>query len=200
VTDRGELPTRRTSDAAAFTQADLLGRGWGKAAIVKLLGDPDERIRRRGGGVVTFFHACRVEMVERERQDWRKSEKRASAATASAAAAREGLEAEVRALQITLPDIPQVQLRAHAIRHYNARAQAFSQDPATAGCPDILLRRITTNYVRHELVSYDDMCDALRGRIGRAECYELIRDRVNAAAATKYPDVCASADEVKKWR
>lgn len=205
--DRNSLPRRRQRDGKAFTQADLLARGWSKAAIGRILGEPDEVIRRRGGGIITYYLAARVETAERERQGWRKSEKRAAAAQAAAARAAAELRAAIDALTIKLPEIPQEKIRERAIRHYNARGgyifdsrtgREFYNENWTPARPDSdpdFLARITTNYVRHELVSYDDLCEQLRGKIGRQDAYAALREKVDCAAVAKYPDVCGLTDE-----
>jgi hypothetical protein len=60
----------------------------------------------------------------------------------------------------------------------------------TADSPEFL-RRITVNYMRHELTGYDRANSRLAGSTGHQGAHEILRSAVNAAIAAKL-DVCGT--------
>lgn len=71
-----------TSTAPKFyLQRDLLDRGWSRATIANVLGDPDRTEKRYGGGVIYLYAARRVHAAERSKKPWRKRTPQPSAAT-----------------------------------------------------------------------------------------------------------------------
>lgn len=63
--------------------------------------------------------------------------------------------------------------------------EGFCDKRASAKDSPDFLRRITINYVRHELTGYDNAYSQLARRAGRQEAHELLRAKVNAAIAAK---------------
>jgi hypothetical protein len=77
-----------------------------------------------------------------------------------------------------------------AIRHYNANQFQFlatqqigSYRPATLGCDQLFLMRITLNFLRHMCSNYDEL---LSERVG-SEKYSQVRDNIEDAIYQKYP-------------
>lgn len=55
-----------------YLQRDLLDRGWSRATIAKILGEPDSTQDRYGGGVIYVYASRRVRAAERSKKPWPK--------------------------------------------------------------------------------------------------------------------------------
>jgi hypothetical protein len=113
---------------------------------------------------------------------------RRAAAEAAVDTKRQKLFDLVDSVEITVGVIDPGVLRGNAIEHYNARQRFLDRDRIAEGdsSPEFL-DRITMNYIRHELTTYDEHWPALIARVGREEAYQALRDRVARAIADAYP-------------
>lgn len=188
--DRRSLPRHRASDEPAFTRADLLARGWSKAAIGHILGQPDERIQRYGGGIITYFHASRVQQAESKTQHWRKSEKRAAASTKTAATRAASLLKTIEEMEVHVTVLPMRELRKRALQHFGQLAVQRGWEPPDV-CDESWHQRIAVNYIRHCLTRYDSYMDSLIGKVGRQDAMKALRQRFYDAIAEHYPELAA---------
>jgi hypothetical protein len=176
----------------------LRKRGWTDGMIQTFLGEPDalaDNPHYRSGPRRRLYLRARCEAAEAT-PEWQAARPSAAVRSARAAAALRGamtkrLTALAWVRDTLLPqfkvsdrvrsDSP-AELRRAAIAHHNQRAIGRGSDNLAdeSSAPDFL-DRITANYLRHELTNYDWLLAQLRGRVGRDEAYEEIRDEVETA-------------------
>lgn len=179
-----------------LTLTALLERGWTRAAVTRFLGDADAtrpNPRYRSASPVRLYALARVERVEGsdEWTDWRdRSQRRSASAREVAKQRRSETLAEAEAVEFDVEVLPLRQVTRRAVDAYNERLWATGRadaEPASVRDDRGFLNRITVNYVRHEMTSYDTDLDALYARVGRDLAYEVIRGRVLGAIAEAYP-------------
>ena len=184
-----------------LTKAGLLGRGWTDAGIRLFLGDPDDMKVNpifRSAAPMKLWTVDRVETAEKS-ADWvswlKASRVRRVAAVAVADRKRGEVAAMIEAVVIKIRPVPLGRARDRAINAYNAyNEERYSYDgwgAATTGSDPMFLERITVNYIRHECTRYDTVGNALFGVTGRVEAHQLLRVRVLAAIAARYPTLAA---------
>lgn len=183
---------------------DLRARGWTDAMVREYLGSSDaERPnpRYQSGAPVRLYLSERVEAAE-GKPTWASRQKRAAIRREAglAAVARKRLETAhlargiARALTADL-ELP-ADLLSKAIGEYNRWhsencncpsewSGGFCDKRASAGDSPVFLRRISVNYVRHELTGYDRAYHLLARRVGQQQAHELLRSKVNAAIEAK---------------
>jgi hypothetical protein len=142
----------------------------------------------------------RVEAVEAS-EPWQEavsaSAPRKAAAAQAAHTKRARLLATIEALQVTVPLLSQDRLTARACAHYNALQEErgnWDYEPATTGSDAAFLARITVNYLRHALTSYEEELERVYGKVGVREAYAMINAKVYTAIAAAYPalaEACA---------
>jgi len=106
----------------------------------------------------------------------------------------------VAALKIEVPRIDARELRRQALEHYEllwserGRYEKLSRGERTDSA---FVARVTVNYLRHQLSSYEAEMDQVKGTVGAAEARAYIRSRVLDAIVSTYPEL---ADEVASQR
>ncbi|WP_344162147.1 hypothetical protein [Nocardiopsis rhodophaea] len=186
---------------------DLRHRGWSPAMIRDLLGEPDH-IRPnplfRAGAPMALYRVARVEDAESGPDFAARAEqasRRAAAARHNAERRREATLGMIRAAPIDIPDLDRRLLTEYAVAHRNRRvdsgAEAPGLFPSPARMEDVPIavrHRWEVNYLRHARTPYDSLLTALRGRVGRVQAELLLRRRVYAAIAARYPDLAGECD------
>lgn len=175
-----------------MTGSELIARGWTRAAIRRFLGKPDrvESYGVRRHRRVTRYHYSDERVLTAESTPefagWR-----AGCAARSERAKRtaERRRAEVleyaRTVPLSVPEIPLKILQGNALESYYS-------DPRSecgGGNDPLFIGRITANYIRHELTSYDAIIVEMAARPGTDDAYEILRDRVDDLIAERYPDL-----------
>lgn len=176
-------------------------RGWTDGLIKKFLGEPDKLAvnpNYRTGPKMKLYALERIEEVE-EIADVREAlaraqESRGNRSLASKAVQdrkRQELLSAIEQLDITLPDIRLDELKSEAAKHYDRLWSARGQHEKSAygEQSDLFIKRITCNFIRHQLIDYDAICECLRGRVGRHEAYVLLKGRVMGAIYAQYPEL-----------
>jgi hypothetical protein len=199
------MPTIRT-DPAHISVAGLKARGWTAALIRTLLGEPDTRADNphyRKAAPMRLYLRARVEAVEAS-EAWQAalttSAPRKAAAAQAVETKRQQLLTAIQALHITVPVYPEAALTARACAHYNTMQQGrdiWEYTPATSKSDPAFLLRITVNYLRHALTSYDAELERVFGKVGVREAYTVLNQHVYAAIAEAYPHL---ADECARQR
>ena len=167
-----------------LTLAALRARGWSRAMIARLLGEPDRTRRNRRyrrGPRLHLFSAGRVEACEAMPEFTAlagRAERRRSAALKAAQAKGARLIEQVAAMPITVVALPPDKLRAAAIENYNGMTRRWHRRRADADRDRRFLARITVNYIRHRLTGYDRALTHTAGKVGVREAVALIRRRI----------------------
>lgn len=164
--------------------------------IAKLLGDPDQTKQNphyRKAPPMKLYSPDRVEKAEATDTFCALKEaaqRRSKVGKRTATRRRNALLAEVQAEPLpTLPELTQQALTHRACAAYNAMwwdrgdysKHASPHDDAHFLC------RISRNYARHCLTQYETRLEKLTGKIGKAEAYGIIKDRINEAIDLAYP-------------
>lgn len=180
--------------------------GWTDSAIVKFLGEPDERKTNptyRMAPPMRLYRLNRVEAVEATPEfatHAQKSTLRSVSALAVAERKRRETLAWANTVPITLGSVRSLDaVQQSSIRHFNERQKwksavwGDSRDNAPSllkemsNVEESFLDRITVNYLRHEMSNYEGLLEEKFGRIGNAEAYGVIKRRVLEVIADTYP-------------
>jgi hypothetical protein len=182
--------------------AALRERGWTPSLILRLLGEPDELRRNpyyRKAAPMRLYAADRVEAIEQTpvfleaRQQaarWIEGAKKA------AETRRATLMRQIAEMTVSVEALPLPVVRRHALSVFNNRTE---QDPAseTSG---VFLERVTVNYIRHRLTTYDRHLEAEAGRVSIREAGYAIRKRVYVEIAAVYPALAAECQRQLRAR
>ena len=176
-----------------ITKQSVLQRpGWSAAILKKLLGEPDERKERGSRYAPLCLYAVERVVAAEASPDFAAAQAKREAASARSRAVAERKRNElleridampIRVLVVNDPE-------ARAIESYNQRQLEigrYENADASKDSDYAFLRRITVNYIRHELTEYDAHLDSTVGQIGTDAANERIRNRVLAAIAEAYP-------------
>lgn len=189
-----------------LTTPQLRRRGWSAAMIRDLLSPPDQvrsNPRWPSGAPMPVYAAHRVRRIETQDAFARRARlaaQRSAAARKLAERKREHTLEHVRGLPIRLPLLEPAVLAERALAHRDAHQQLHAlrrdalPDPATTEQAPAASHRWQVNYLRHALTPYDQVLAGLRGRVGRLPAEILLRRRVYAAIAARYPHLAAECD------
>jgi hypothetical protein len=178
-----------------WTMPRLRERGWTPAMVRDLLGGPDELKPNpvyRSAAPMGLWAEARVTAGEADpvfAQRQAAASKRSAASARVAAHKREELLAKVASVPVRVPLMDRERLIREACASYNEFHAEYADFMATPGSDPEFLDRITVNYLRHELSSYEAELAALFGKTGRAEATAVIRRRVYRAIANAYPEL-----------
>jgi hypothetical protein len=176
------------------TQTGLLKQGWTLGLIQKFLGPPDKTATNgvyRSAAPVKLFSLRRVTAATntlefRAARD--EAARRSAVGRRVADTKRNDLFRQIEAQKIHVPALSPEKARARAIHHYNSRDREETASPTS---DPLFLDRITVNYLRHELTSYDDRLQDLYRKVGHDEGVGLVKKKVLDAIAVAYPHLAA---------
>ena len=183
----------------------LIERGWSLKLITDFLGEPDD-VKPLGRYCEEHrYWLPRIERVEqledfKAAQEKYKIRRRAGLEKARKQAARR-IEA-AKTIIIRVKRLPANKVLTDAIDHFNCRQRRrdWNDDnylefsPASEDSDTRFLERITVNYIRHNLTSYDSKLLAQRGHPGVNEAVPIIRRRVFEEIACAYPHLSDECD------
>lgn len=190
-----------------LTQQKIIARGWTRTLVRRFLGEPDQRVPKRG--FIHLYDVRRVLDTEKLPEFQEAKEKAARRSqTGKQVAQRKAfaLLQQVEAMQITVRQIGGVQ--DAAIDSYNAWKEVTAWDdrgeyrdwkPATPDSEKRFLQRITINFIRHELTEYDTRLEEVAAQTGAIQARGRIRVRVLDAIAEAYPDL-ATECQAQQYR
>ena len=178
-----------------FTQAAVLNRGWTRTLIDQFLGEPDRtrvNMHYKSGPRVRLFDRERVERIEATPEFWAAAERaqprREAAAKGVAIRAARTMAYAEGGPEIRVPDLDEATLIRRACDSYNWYNSDLGRDSHAAADSDPeFLRRISVNYLRHEMTDYDARLGHVAGQVGVRDAYEVIKERVLEAIADAYP-------------
>jgi len=102
----------------------------------------------------------------------------------------------VNAVVINVPKMAGDKLIERACQHYNLMQMEREQmrglyngecGRADTNADALFLNRISVNYLRHQLTSYEEHLDKISGKVGVGQAYTDIKTKVLNAIATAYP-------------
>jgi hypothetical protein len=173
-----------------FNGKQLAARGWTHAMIRDFLGAPDhvQYIPRfTNAAPMLQFAISRVQGVERTKEFVNRlamAARRSAAAQVAWERRRAELLRLVAADEVPIPRLAPDILTDRAVRHSDPRetVNAKKADRRT-------LNRWKVNYLRHELIRFDEKIEGLFGQIGRAAAEKLLRRRALETIGKTYPDL-----------
>lgn len=190
-----------------LNKRQLNKRGWSPKLITNFLGDPDD-VKPLGKYCEEHLYFLpRIEKIEKL-EDFKKSQakyltRRNAGKQAAKNQAQKRIEA-ARTMIIRVRRLAEDEVLEAAIEHYNFRRRRVYYDdwddapyeslPADPNSDLRVLERITVNYIRHNLTSYDSKLFQQRGRIGGDEAVPIIRRRVFEEIACAYPQLADECD------
>lgn len=180
-------------------------RGWTKGLIGKILGKEDiskRNPRYKNASPMKLYNLGRVIAAEQSElylQEIEKiARKRESAQKANdiklakTIAIIDGANIKVRVLD-------RENVVTQACIHYNDKDRDNPDcECASKHSDPIFLNRICVNYLRHELTTYDDIIDSIKGHVGKDKAYALLKAKVLDVIAAAYPwlsDECESQQD-----
>ena len=186
------------------SHAGLIGkRQWTESAIAKFIGAPHRTApnpHRKNGPAMKLYAIKIIEEVESSAGfvAWRDSSRsRKQGAHAAVETKKRNLLAHIESVKIAVPILDSAELLARALRNYNAhnswKAERFDDwTPATAESiarDQAFRERITVNYLRHCLTSYEQRLEQMYGKTGVGEGKRLLGAKIYRAIGLAYPDL-----------
>lgn len=186
----------------------LKEQGWTDSTIARFLGEPDKLARNPRYAKAAPMRLYSLARANQARgipgcsDAMAKASIRRVAASAVANKKASDLIARIEAMTVKVSVLSSARVTGLAIDSYNRRQEdrAFERgyDPGDHVHRDsdpAFLERITVNYIRHNLTSYDRTIEGLFGAVGKEAAIEAMRSRVFAAIVEAYPYL---TDEVKR--
>jgi hypothetical protein len=187
-----------------LNKKQLIERGWSAKLVNDFLGEPDDEHRL---GYYCYEHRyflSRVERVERK-EDFKSAQekylkRRASALEVAKERAARQIEA-AKTTPIRVREISAEDALDEAIYLYNAQNRGrryddddYYREPASRDSDALFLERITVNYIRHNLTTYDSKLFAQKGKVGGSDAIPIIRRRVFEEIALAFPNLADECD------
>lgn len=178
-----------------ITKTDLISvRKWTDRLIKKYMPVPDE-IRNNPhygrASEMKLYKISRVESIEKNEQfliDFQKTILRRKSSAKMVETKKDNLLIEISELPISVEIIPRYELVPLVIDDYNDRN--YYKDYLTLRDLDqSTLERLTVNYIRHQLTSYDQCLGLIFSKVGKKEGYRLLRERIYNCISESYPEL-----------
>lgn len=171
--------------------------GWSKTLVERLLGDPDETTTHSTyKTLIGLYRQERILEAEKSQGYLDYQEKLAKRKKASIKAVKtktDRLMDEITAMEIKVVAMPLKKAMTRAVHAYNNWNSEYDKH---ASLKDDLgfLRRITVNFIRHELSSYDETLYEIAGRTGSVEGRDQIWKKIFGEIAQAYPDLASECE------
>lgn len=188
-----------------LNKKQLIERGWSLKLVGEFLGEPDD-VKPLGRYCEEHrYWLPRVERVEQTDEFKTAQEKylkrRAAGKESAKIQAARRIET-AKTLIICVERLPDDEVLEDAIDYFNRRQRRrdwnddnyYEFTPADRDSGSRFLERITVNFIRHNLTSYDSKLLAQRGRIGGDAAVPIIRRRVFEEIACAYPHLADECD------
>ena len=178
-----------------ITKTDLISiRKWTERLIKKYMPVPDE-IRNNPhygrASEMKLYKISRVESIEKNEQfliDFQKTILRRKSSLKMVETKKDNLLIEIFELPISVEIIPRNELVPLVIDDYNDRN--YYKDYLTLRDLDqSKLERLTVNYIRHQLTSYDYYLKLIVSNVGKKEGYRLLIERIYNCISESYPEL-----------
>ena len=178
-----------------ITKTDLISiRKWTERLIKKYMPVPDE-IRNNPhygrASEMKLYKISRVESIEKNEHfliDFQKTILRRKSSAKMVETKKDNLLIEISELPISVEFIPRNELVPLVIDDYNDRN--YYKDYLTLRDLDqSTLERLTVNYIRHQLTSYDQCLGLIFSKVGKKEGYRLLIERIYNCISESYPEL-----------
>ena len=178
-----------------ITKTDLISvRKWTDRLIKKYMPVPDE-IRNNPhygrASEMKLYKISRVESIEKNEHfliDFQKTILRRKSSLKMVETKKDNLLIEISELPISVEFIPRNELVPLVIDDYNDRN--YYKDYLTLRDLDqSTLERLTVNYIRHQLTSYDQCLGLIFSKVGKKEGYRLLIERIYNCISESYPEL-----------
>ena len=178
-----------------ITKTDLISvRKWTERLIKKYMPVPDEIRNNPHYGQASkmkLYKISRVESIEKNEQfliDFQKTILRRKSSLKMVETKKDNLLIEIFELPISVEFIPRNELVPLVIDDYNDRN--YYKDYLTLRDLDqSTLERLTVNYIRHQLTSYDQCLGLIFSKVGKKEGYRLLIVRIYNCISESYPEL-----------
>ena len=180
-----------------LTQSAIMERGWTKSMIDKLLPAPERVKNPTYGGFYKLWPLEQVEAAEKTEAfsaAKAKADKRRASAKKTVQHQKERLHDELTrfAQSAKIEVLPRETLERLAIEHQeDRRAARGNYAPIDYNISDKTIDRWVVNYIRHQLVDYDQALWSARGKAGIASEYATFKRAILAKIAKVYPSYAA---------
>ena len=178
-----------------ITKTDLISiRKWTDRLIKKYMPVPDE-IRNNPhygrASEMKLYKISRVESIEKNEQfliDFQKTILRRKSSAKMVETKKDNLLIEISELPISVEFIPRNELVPLVIDDYNDR-NYYKDYLILRDLDQSTLERLTVNYIRHQLTSYDQCLGLIFSKVGKKEGYRLLIERIYNCISESYPEL-----------
>ena len=178
-----------------ITKTDLISiRKWTERLIKKYMPVPDE-IRNNPhygrASEMKLYKISRVESIEKNEHfliDFQKTILRRKSSAKMVETKKDNLLIEISELPISVEFIPRNELVPLVIDDYNDR-NYFKDYLTLRDLDQSTLERLTVNYIRHQLTSYDQCLGLIFSKVGKKEGYRLLIERIYNCISESYPEL-----------
>lgn len=192
--------------ATHVSKIQIKGRGWTESLIARFLGEADatrKNPRYKSAAPMQLYLLSRVEATEETTEFKEAMEKSAIRKTG----AKKAVESKRKTTLDWASSFPPPRIKAIdrkklikiAIDHYNelwASREDYDKY-ASIDSPEDFLNRITVNFIRHELTSYENRLSQTYRKIGKQEAVLHIKCTILDAIANVYPWLASECENQK---
>lgn len=200
--------TKQSEKELYVSLKGLKAEGWTDKLIREFLGAPDKTARNpmfASAASVKLYLRTKVHAVSQTTEFLTEKQKtviRKIGAQKAVSTKKDSLMAKIKELKIQVEVFPNEKVQNLAIAAYNEHKTYLSMEyghdyklVGKKGNDKNFLDRITVNFIRHDLTSYDHSLEIIAGKVGASLALVEIRKRVYAAISKAYP---AYAEECKR--
>lgn len=183
---------RKDEKDEMVTQSYLLENGWTKAMISKLLPEPllKRNYMYRNASPIKLWNKVLVEEIMQTDayiEATKKAQARREASMRGVETKKKNLLADINNLLDTI-EVEVISDEKLVPRVLNDKRAWYEMHGDIFLKPDdITLRRWIVNYIRHELVSYDEYLYEIYGKTGKQDAYVILKNGILEKIAVAYP-------------
>ena len=180
-----------------ITKSKLIERGWTESLITKFLPNPDQiklNPHYKKAAPMKLFLLDRIQIIENTDQFKIAKENSAARKTAAKKAVSTKTAKIMNYVElnvdIVVPKIEKNKLISLACNSFNDwQFNKNNSDGilATPKSDELFLQRICVNFIRHEMTDYEFHLGEVFGKVGTANAYFAIREKIFTAIAKEYP-------------
>ena len=189
-----------------LNKKEVKERGWTDKLIETFLGEPDESRTNpfyKKAAPTKLYDMDRIQEIEATevfQYEFEKSRKRKSQAEKATITKKVKAEQEYDKILeelagLELPDLTENELLDLAIKDYNAMWAGYEFKRACKNDDLDFLYRITVNFVRHNLINYEEVLTQAKNKTGKIDLLKNAYNLIFKKIGKKYPWLEAECDE-----